>query len=212
MSSLLFPLFALVLIFSQKVDAHPVAFADSIGIMGEHSPMITHNQINYSARHWLAFGVHHLRRPELPDRSATIATTNLLLKRWNAPAFQANIYAILGGGYSQLNFQEGGRIFSALQFDVEDRRWYFMAKHSSLFDGKTEDLRMTNVRGGFAPYLAPFEGLHTWLIVDWMNMDFANGFSMQDTTPMLRFFYQNVLFEIGQSFNGYTRFNYIIHY
>ena len=77
---------------------------------------------------------------------------------------------------------------------------------------KRADLRSTMVRVGMAPYVAAFEDLHSWLILEWVRQDFGDEFLLEDTTPLFEIFYRNVLFEIGQSFNGFTKFNYIVHF
>tara|TARA_B100001248_G_scaffold261746_1_gene253994 strand:+ start:4235 stop:4867 length:633 start_codon:yes stop_codon:yes gene_type:complete len=193
--------------------AHPVAFQDSVGIMGHHSPMLTHNQLNYSFKYWWAMGVHHFKRPDaLDNRHASLASTNFLLKRWYGDAFQANVYAILGGGKSELLDEPKDVGMGMLQFDIEDRKYYFLAQYLQLTDSDDTQLEQTTVRAGLAPYVGNFDDLHTWFILEWSENRFLNEKPEEDLTPYLRFFYKNVLFEIGQSFDGATRFNYIIHY
>ncbi len=201
-----------ILIFFETALGHPVAFEDSVGIMGKHSPILSHSQLNYSVKHWFAIGLHYFRRPDQRDHDAIFATTNFLLKRWNGEGLQANVYTIAGGGSSALNGKAGGQYLGGLQFDIENRRYYFLAKHQSAFDLNREDLNQSNLRVGLAPYVASFDELHSWIILDWTSTKFQDGSGLDDLTPTLRFFYRNVLFEIGQSFNGLTKLNYIIHY
>ena len=99
-----------------------------------------------------------------------------------------------------------------LQFDIEDRKYYFLAQYLQLTDSDDTQLEQTTVRAGLAPYVGNFDDLHTWFILEWSENRFLNEKPEEDLTPYLRFFYKNVLFEIGQSFDGATRFNYIIHY
>ena len=95
----------LVLIHGVSLWAHPVAFQNSLGIMGQHSGSLSHNQLNYSYRYWWAFGIHHFKRTDvLGGPKATVASTNFLLKRWNGEALQANIYGVLGAGGGLLHF------------------------------------------------------------------------------------------------------------
>jgi len=209
---LIFILSSILLIYGQQALAHPVSYAKSKGLMGYHSPMISHNQINYSFKYWFAAGVHHIRRPNIKNRHATFASTNFLLKRWNGSGLQANLYSVFGAGVSELGPTSEPSGLGLIQFDIEDRRLYFLAKHSAVVNEERSDMQQTVVRFGFAPYVVGYEGIHSWLILEWQNTDFTDGKDISDMTPFLRVFYKNLLFEVGQSFDGLTKFNYITHF
>lgn len=198
---------------SNCASAHPVSFRDSYGIMGHHSQTLSHNQINYSFRHWFASGLHYYRRPNIGgSNNALFATANFLLKRWNAPAFQANIYGFAGPGYSRLTSLDSFAGKAGVQFDIEDRRLYFLVKHVEIFNEDQRDLWRSTARIGIAPYIDGYEGLHSWLILQWQGYKFANERFNYSVTPILRMFYRNLLFEIGHSLQGEINFNYIAHF
>jgi hypothetical protein len=192
--------------------AHPVSFKGSKGVMGYHSPIVTHHQLNYSFEYWLAAGVHHIRRPQLDNRFATLGSVNLLLKRWNGEALQSNLYALLGAGESQLGPTAETSGLAGIQFDIEDRDYYFLARHLHIGNERRADLNQTIVRAGVTPYVDGYDGFHSWIILEWKNSEFAAGDELSDLTPFLRFFYRNFLFEIGQSFDGISKLNYIAHF
>ena len=196
-------------------SAHPVAFRDATGIMGSHTPQLSHGQINYSLRHWFAPGVHHIKKIHPKGgRSATFASANFLLKRWNGKALQANLYTAWGVGQSNLTKPRQSVGYGMLQFDIEDRQYYFFAKQSRLFNGDRNDFRLTTLRVGFAPYVEDFNGIHAWLILEWERYRFESPqpHYVKYLTPLLRIFYKTVLFEIGHSFEGVSKFNYITHF
>lgn len=201
-----------LMLLSYQASGHPVSFKDSIGIMGHHSPMMIHNQINYSMEYWWALGIHHIQNPQNQDLKASYVTSNFLLKRWNAKSYQGNLYALVGAGVSSLDGSSKGSGVAGVQFDIEDRRYYFLAKHLQILNNERSAFNNSVVRAGLAPYQGSFEDLHAWLIVEWSRNEWGQGFVFEDTTPYLRFFYNNLLFEIGQSFRGLTKFNYIIHF
>ncbi len=192
------------------VSAHPISYKGSMGIMTYQSPSLTHTQLNYSFRHWLAAGVHHIAIPN-QKKSATFASVNLLLKRWNGSGLQANLYTILGAGQSHLGESRETSGLTGLQFDIEDRDYYFLAKQTQIFHKKGIDLKQTIVRTGFSPYVDPFDGLHSWLILEWKQTNLLNKVTRSDLTPFVRLFYRNLLFELGQSFKGDTKVNLIVH-
>lgn len=194
------------------IYAHPVAYKGSKGLMGYHSPNLTYSQFNYSFEHWFAVGFHHIRRPDLNDKYGTFASANVLVKRWNGEGLQANLYANIGAGQSQLGQSSKAAGLGQLQFDIEDRDYYFLTKHLRISTDNETDLSQTLIRAGFSPYVVNFDGIHSWIIMEWQNSNFDYGKNISDLTPFLRVFYKNLLFEIGQSFHGVTKFNYITHF
>lgn len=193
--------------------AHPVSFEGSKGIMGYHSPQLTHFQLNYSATYRFAVGAHHFAIPNSsPYRFANFLSANFLLKRWNGPSYQGNIYAVLGVGHSQMREQSVGAGLGKLQFDIEDRKYYFLTSYSQIQSEKGRELTDFVIRAGLAPYVGDFKDIHSWLILEWRENQILNEEKFEDLTPFLRVFYRNLLFEIGQSFKGITRFNYIVHF
>ena len=66
------------------------------------------------------------------------------------------------------------------------------------------------VRVGLSPVKALFENLQTWFIVKGMVIQNVEDRVM--ITPMLRFFYQNVLWEMGSSTRGDWMLNLMVHY
>ena len=195
------------------VYAHPVSFEGSKGIMGYHSPLLSHVQLNYSFKHWFALGVHYYEVPnQQMDLSAGFVSANFLIKRWNGASYQANLYGVIGAGSSRLGTNSQEALLSKLQFDIEDREYYFLASYGQINTEKMIDLKDGLVRFGVAPYVANYNDIHSWIILEWRSMELVEGGFVDDVTPFLRVFYKNLLFEIGQSFNGLTRFNYIVHF
>ena len=193
--------------------AHPVAFKGSTGIMGAHSSAISHNQFNRSFEYWLAAGVHHLRRPLLTENDqANFATANLLLKRWYGDAYQGNLYAVLGAGMSEFTGEQEPVGFGLVQFDIEDRKYYFLTKHARLQNEAEREFEQSVVRAGIAPYVGGYGDIHSWLILEWENTRFLEEDVIADVTPFLRVFHRNILFEIGYSVNGVAKLNYISHF
>ena len=217
-------------IFEYKANAHPVSFAGSVGLMGYHSKALTHGSLNYSFTYDKAIAVHHFRRPwthadmmedpqsmsdGMPQRAASFASGNFLLKRWNAPKLQANLYTVLGYGRSSLvsgNGEYDPAVYSTLQFDIEDRDYYFLAKAASVISDNRYDMLNSLYRVGITPYVEAYDGIHSWIIFEWNELQFFNQSAKRDLTAFVRVFYKNVLVEVGQSFEGHSKFNYIVHF
>ena len=126
---------------------------------------------------------------------------NALLKRWNFPDSQGNVY---------FGAAVGDRGHSLYKFDIdwEDRRYYIAAAHeqayrdadNSVSVGGDRAWDMSKLRLGYAPYVAESGQLHTWFMLQYSRNSLAP--KPDALTPLMRIFYQNVLFEIGSSFRG----------
>ncbi|MCY4524059.1 MAG: hypothetical protein OXB84_04900 [Halobacteriovoraceae bacterium] len=207
--------FFLTSFIALDVQAHPVSFQDSMGIMGYHNPKMSHLQLNYSWKYWLATGLHHFSiRPRSQDKvkNANFFSTNLVLKRWNGSNYQANLYTILGAGRSDISGSTQDAGLGVFQFDIEDRKYYFLTKYAHIQNPDDAELKQTTVRIGLAPYVGGFDDIHSWFILEWQKNNIINSKVDEDVTSYLRFFYENVLFEIGYSFDGNAKFNYITHF
>lgn len=198
------------LVSALPAAAHPVAFQGSLGIMGYHSSEFSDNEINYSVRYWMAPSVQTLRfTPGTSRPDMYLGKVNFLLKRWNGLEYQANLYAHVGGGVSRLSGSERGVGHLGALFDIEDRKYYFLAEGNLYRNSDRNEVNWWKVRGGFAPYVTDFDKLHTWFILELNRM--SVGERRVNVVPTLRFFYENVLWEAGASLNGDIHLNYIIH-
>lgn len=151
------------------------------------------------------------------DDTFSVARANLLLRRWNREDSQGNVYLSLGAGTETSPLvgeadRHGGVGFGELMADWEDRRFYVLAKHRVLIREDQApwlrgNIEMSQLRGGFAPYLGEYNQLNTWVIG---QLD-QGPTSPRDFTLLLRFYYQNVLWEIGSSLNHQSVFNFMVH-
>lgn len=197
--------------------AHPVAFAKSTAIMLESDPGRTDFQLFYSFDYWLATGATYTRltqKHDLHNMDIHVVTPqlNLLVKRWNRPSSQANLYATGGYGSYQLSNDDRNReaYRAGAQFDFETRRVYTLFKYERLgLEGKSEDIDSYTFRGGLAPYLGDFDELNIWFIA---QASYSESLDKRvKLTPMLRFYYKNVLWELGSSLRGDPYLNFMIH-
>ena len=97
---------------------------------------------------------------------------------------------------------------SELQIDWESRRYYLDAELQAV-RLSSQPYNFARFRAGFAPYLADFEQLHSWFILQLERNSTLPGITT--VTPLIRLFYQNVLLEAGSSLEGEFNFNFMIH-
>jgi hypothetical protein len=199
--------------WASPAKSHPVAFADSYSIMAWNSKEATDWMFTYSFTSNYSLSAHY-QRIETKDgeRNFYFPHLNFLLKRWNEFDSQANIYLSLGHGAEKIKKDYEDTSFLALETDWESRKYYVSFKQEALLVNKdsSKNYYMTRVRAGFAPYLAEFNELNTWFI---LQADKANKSKEEYTlTPIIRLFYHNTLTEFGVSQKGDALFNFMVHF
>lgn len=202
-------LITLLLLVSFKVSAHPVIYKDGWAINSSNMPDYTNNYVMYSLSNNFALGVDHWRfsRDE-KNNEMGLLKLNHLLWRHNGEDSQANIYLHGGLGVEDQEFDKkttrGAYVYGA-EADWETRVLYTSAKYFQF-----NEVSMTQGRVGFSPNKQPFDKLQTWFMLQGMHIDDVNETVM--ITPLVRFFYQNVLWEMGSSTRGEWMLNLMVHY
>lgn len=200
-----------LLFLSPPLMAHPTSFQGAWSLMNESTTDTRHTMLTYSHRYWLASAAHYVRM-ENPEEQNTFEMggvgLNALIKRWNLPKSQGNFYISAAGGreFTQ-GLSERNVAKLAIDLDWEDRDYYIALGHRQYFRQDFDDIDVKKLRLGFSPYLGEFDELNTWFIVEAMQMN-------QETievTPMFRFYYRNVLWEVGSSLRGNWMFNFMVH-
>jgi len=212
-----------ILFFGAPLSAHPVFYADGWGLMTWNNSKMSELYFARTLSHRFALGVHYFGYREdkgvLPEENYYLGQLSFLVKRWNKPRSQGNIYLSLapGLGVKKLSEGENKQSFShytEIQADWENRRYYVLGKLSHLWPRENNQEwseRLWAVyRAGFAPYLAEFDELNTWIIFE-AKQDLI-GEANFDISPLIRIFYSNVLTEVGYSLRGNVSFNFMTHF
>jgi hypothetical protein len=200
-------------IWATRSEAHPVAYAGSSSIMTWNSKDMSEWMFVHSFTTNYALMARY-ERVQTKDRERTfyIPQVNFLLKRWNELESQANIYLSAGHGGEKINSSLKDTSAIALETDWESRKYYTSFKEDVLISHKQsgESIYYTRARAGFAPYLAEFNEINTWFI---LQAEHSNKSTENfELTPMIRVFYHNVLAEIGVSARGNAQFNFMVHF
>jgi hypothetical protein len=200
---------SLFFILNLPLYAHPVIYKKGWIFQGSFMPNMNEQRVGYTASPRFAFiyNAHHFEN--INNYQDYTFGVNLLLKRWLKHSSQANLYTGLHGGLYRDNQDDGkvGHFF--LMGDWETREHYLMAKVKKfIFEGHSRN--SYTARYGFAPFVAGMNELQTWLIMQAMYVEKQSKEVI--LTPMLRFFYQNVLWEIGHSTRGKSYLTIMVHY
>ncbi len=203
----------LLFIFSFKVFAHPVIYKEGTVVSSANMRSYSDNQLMYSWSNRWASGLNHWRFTK-DDKNTEFAflKTNYLLYRANGESSQGNIYLHGGAGLvdSEIEKKQTRESYmTGVEMDWETRTIYTALKYYYFTSPKVTDIEMVQGRVGFSPYEAGFDKLQTWFMFQAMYM----GDIDQEVilTPMMRFFYQNVLWEIGSSTRGEWMLNMMVH-
>ena len=135
---------------------------------------------------------------------------NRLLKRWNYPDAQVNIYALggIGAAYTTRGsldaaWEPAG--FVGVEADAEDRRFYASYEARLYEAGPIDGFFMQKARIGVAPYVAGFGETHLWLM---LQVDhYPESHDPVEYTAFVRVFQGYVWAEAGISDNGEPLFN-----
>lgn len=205
--------FALISLFS-SAHAHPVIYKDGFVVSSSNMESYSDNQVMYTFQTGWSSGLNHWRFTKGSENTdLAFAKVNHLLFRHNGEDSQGNIYVHGGFGVADSEIekrQTNEAYMTGFEADWETRVLYTSLKYYYFTSPKVTDLSMTQARVGFSPYESPFDQLQSWFMVQAMYMPDVE--SEVIITPLLRFFYRNVLWEIGSSTRGEWMLNVMVHY
>jgi hypothetical protein len=190
--------------------AHPVAFEGAYQLMFGTAGSVQTFEIYRSYSPRAAFGLHAMRFDGDDDEYFAGIQHNWLLKRWNLPSAQANIYSGIGAG---LAGEVGSGVSPAgigfFRADYETRR-VFTAIDAKWVESSNVSRGIFSASAGIAPYKAEFEQLNTWLM---LQVEHVTGMENTiDIIPKIRFFKGPYFIELGSTLRGKPVVNFMIHF
>ena len=200
------------LFFSFRVFSHPVIYKGGWVLSSMNMSELSNNYVMYSFTQKLSFGLEHWRfshsnHQPTHHNEFGFLKLNYLLYRSNNEDSQLNLYFHGGAGSVDLEFPEDKNslgLLSGLEGDWETRDLYVSGKYLQF-----NDTFLSQMRFGLSPRKASFEELQTWFMLQ--GMVFGDIKDSVMITPMLRFFYHNVLWEMGSSTRGEWMLNLMTH-
>jgi hypothetical protein len=135
---------------------------------------------------------------------------NTLLKRWNLPGGQGNIFAMPGAGIARQGSRDEPAAWLTLLADYETRRVFFSYEPRVVYAGNIEKSFWQRAQAGFAPYLADYDQLNTWLMIKVDHHPAKNDHFV--VTPFIRLFYKTYWLEAGYSSNNHIMVNWTVQF
>ena len=197
---------ALLGLLPMLATAKPIAFAKGTTVMAEYGAgTMNEVQLFYAPRYWYSAGGGWLELASedgSKQRHVTYLRGTLLVKRWNLPAAQANVFAWGGLGRATGNDFDGSTLArnAGAQIDYETRRVYG-AFRSDLQESDRYSHRIDTLQLGWAPYKHDYDTLATWFVVQ--GRRYTGGlFDGTETALLVRFFKRGTWVEVGATTDG----------
>lgn len=199
--------------FLSSAYSHPVIYEGGTVISSSNMTSYSDNQVLYSFTPKWAAGLNHWRFTRNEDNTEFgLGRLNHLLWRHNGEDSQANLYLAAGMGIVDSEIERKATkeaYMGGFEADWETRTLFTALKFYYFTSPAVTDISMAQARVGFSPFESGFEELQSWFMLQGMVMPEVE--SEVIITPMLRFFYKNVLWEIGSSTRGEYMFNFMVH-
>lgn len=204
-------LFGLIMAITADLHARPVSYKGGTTLMlkNDHDANVAHLHYSPTVNYSIGYRVEYQRDKEYWLHMGQL---NNLVKRWNNPDSQANIYLKSGlgvaTGYKNNNqsYNEQAAFFTGIAMDWENRR-YFISYENRYLNAQDIDKQFRqSARLGVAPYIGEYGDVHTWLMLEAShNPKMSKKYVL---TPMVRLFHGPNLGEIGFSTEKTLLFNY----
>lgn len=191
--------------------AHPVSYQGALGVMTWNQPFLSDYWLTYSFRPDAAIAARYMRMRMMDgDLNVYMPQFDYLIKRWNGESHQANIYVYGGFGGARFNGSNGTAGMAGIEADAESRKHFVMVKYEGMVPSVGQVFQHIESRLGIAPYEAEYNEVASWLMIQGQyHPAMAPTYAI---TPLVRFFYKNVLWETGVSFAGDWMLNFMFHF
>ena len=213
MKQLILCLFGMItVLFSHNIFARPISYPSGWTLMGNNDAFENNLHLHYTPHRDYSVGYKGVYNRE-NNAQFHGAQMNYLLHRENRQASQANFYLKTSFGAETLHSQTAPSGFIGFAADWEDRDYFIMYENHFHDSSQTYGEFVQKARIGFTPYVGDYGDLHTWIMLQAEHRPKAIYDADQMTfTPMLRFFYDVYLAEIGVSDRKKMMFNFIIRH
>lgn len=197
------------LLLSPATWSGPMGFKDSTMLMGDMGSNWRELWVNYAITPRDAFGVGTLYMRS-DDKTLTRQLNELtythLVKRWNFPDAQANVWLPVGIGEIRGNDFSNGKtaITPGLLLDFETQRIYLAASYRA-YRAETINHDFRSARAGFSFYETGYDATQPWFILEARRMHDLSDET--EITPMLRLVNKRFFIELGYSNMHEARFN-----
>jgi hypothetical protein len=198
------------LALAANLEAKPLSYVGGLMLMQENDETGHTFSFDYTFRPTNAVGFYLKQEENGKEILMLSPEFNTLLKRWNLADGQGNIFNMSGAGVAVYRGRTQPSLWTAFLADYESRRWFLSYEPRFVYNGDIEKSFWQRARVGIAPYLANYNQLNTWLMLQVDHHPAKHDHFV--ATPLLRFFYKNYLFEVGYQSNQHIMVNWQIQF
>jgi hypothetical protein len=196
--------------FAISAQAKPLSYVGGTMVMQENDETGYTLSVDYTFHPHFALGVYAKEDIGGNDFFTTGPQLNTLIKRWNLPDGQGNIFSMTGAGMARQGSNTQPAAWAALLADYETRRVFLSYEPRLMYAGNIEKSFWQRAHVGFAPYLANYDELNTWLLLRVDHHPAKKDHFV--ITPVLRFFYKTIWLEVGYSSNNHVMVNWTVQF
>ena len=185
-------LFLITIFLLSHLFGHPVIFKGGKVFWVTQKP--DYNDIRFGisqTSNWLIGG--RLLEDRNSNESFVLINNNYLLKRWNAPNSQANIYLLSSVGINTKDNKEMGSF--GIHGDWENRRYMVMQMMEYFSHNESW---VSGTRLAISPYTVDYTKMSVWLIANY-EVTYQDDEYSSTLIPVVRLFKGNYLVEFGKS-------------
>jgi hypothetical protein len=147
------------------MQAKPLSYVGGTMVMQENDETGYTLSIDYTFDPHFALGLYSKYEINQDEFWMAGPQLNTLVKRWNLPDGQGNIFTMTGVGMARQGSNNQPSAWAALLADYETRRWFLSYEPRLTYAGNIEKSFWQRAHAGFAPYLANYDELNTWLLI-----------------------------------------------
>ena len=198
------------LAYQHAAEAKPISYVGGTMIMQENDETGNTLSLDYTLSPDYAVALYAKQENGGKEFKTIGPQLNTLIKRWNFPDGQGNIFNMSGAGISHYHGDNRFTAWTGILADYETRRIFTSYEVRLMYADQLENSAWQRGRVGFAPYLANYDDLNTWLMLQ-VDHHPAKDDSLV-ATPLVRFFYKTILVEAGYSSNNHVMFNWLLQF
>jgi hypothetical protein len=186
--------------------AKPIAYANGTTVMAEYGAgTMNEVQVFHAPQYWWSAGggwLELVSEDRSKQRHISYVRGNLLARRWNLPAAQANVFVWGGLGRATGNDFRGSVLARnvGFQIDFETRRVYTSLR-SDLQESERFSHRVDTLQLGWAPYAHDYDTLATWFVLQARR--YTGGlYEGTETAMLVRLFKGGAWLDVGATTDG----------
>ncbi len=202
--------FLVLVLAAGTAQAKPLSYVGGTMVMQKNDETGHTLSVDYTFDPHYAIGLY--AKHESGSKAFDMAgpQLNTLLKRWNLPDGQGNIFNMTGVGMAHDDSGNRAAAWTGFLADYETRRIFISYEPRFTYAGDIDKSFWERARVGVAPYLANYDDLNTWLMVQVDHHPTKDDNIV--VTPLVRMFYKTTLVEAGYSSNHRVMFNWTLQF